>query len=192
MNSLKRRIHTLICTRAKNPLLQLLLLTLPLLLVLGTHTLPQADPDTSPLPAKAKIEDFAWLAGQWRGEGFGGTCEEIWSHPLAGTMVGTFRLVQGDEVVFYEILVIGEDDDGFSLKVKHFSKEFVSWEEKEGAVRFPFESMSEDGILFRGLTFTRDGDDLEIKVRMGSQDGSTRWEPIQLKRFPRPKTKKQA
>ena len=192
MNSLKHRIHTLICYRAKNPLLQLLLLTLPLLFVLGTHTLPQADPDTSPETANPKIEDFAWLAGQWRGEGFGGTCEEIWSHPLAGTMVGTFRLVQGDEVVFYEILVIGEDDDGFSLKVKHFSKEFVSWEEKEGAVRFPFESMSKDGARFSGLTFTRDDDDLEIKVRMGSQDGSTRWEPIQLKRFPRPKTKKQA
>lgn len=190
MKSLKHRIHTLICSRAKNPLLQLLLLTLPLLFVLGTHTLPQQDPVTRPVPTQTKIEDFAWLAGQWRGEGFGGTCEEIWSHPLAGTMVGTFRLVQGDEVVFYEIMVIGEDDDGFSLKVKHFSREFVSWEEKEGAVRFPFESMSKNGARFKGLTFTRDDDDLEIKVRMGSQDGSTRWEPIQLKRFPQPKTKK--
>jgi hypothetical protein len=190
MKSPIHRIHHLGCSLSRVPLLQILLVALPLLFVLGNHTLPQQDPDTGPVPAQTKIEDFAWLAGQWRGEGFGGTCEEIWSHPLAGTMVGTFRLVQGDEVVFYEIMVIGADDDGFSLKVKHFSKEFVSWEEKEGAVRFPFESMSKDGARFRGLTFTRDGDDLEIKVRMGSQDGSTRWEPIQLKRFPRPKAKK--
>ncbi len=192
MKSLKHRIHTLICSRAKNSPLQLLVVTLPLLLVLGTHTPPQDDPDTSLENANPKIEDFAWLAGQWRGEGFGGTCEEIWSHPLAGTMVGTFRLVQGDEVVFYEIMVIGPDDDGFSLKVKHFSREFVSWEDKEGAVRFPFESMSKDGARFRGLTFSRDDDDLEIKVRMTSQDGSARWEPIQLKRFPGPKAKKSA
>ena len=40
------------------------------------------------------VEDFAWLAGYWRGEGLGGVCEEIWSEPLAGSMIGLFRLVR--------------------------------------------------------------------------------------------------
>ena len=40
------------------------------------------------------IDDFAWLAGHWRGEGLGGVCEEVWSQPLAGTMMGSCRLAE--------------------------------------------------------------------------------------------------
>ncbi|MEE2882893.1 MAG: DUF6265 family protein [Planctomycetota bacterium] len=177
MNSLNHLLSTFTCTR-----LRVCALALPLLFVLGTGNLPQVESDGEAVTANPKIEDFAWLAGEWRGEGFGGTCEEIWSHPLAGTMVGTFRLVKDDQVVFYEIMVIGPDDDGFALKVKHFSREFVAWEDKEGAVRFPYESVKKGDARFSGLTFARDQDKLEIKVRMRESDGSIRWEPIQMKR----------
>jgi len=37
--------------------------------------------------------------------------------------------------------------------------------------------------------FTREHDKLEIKVRMSGSDGSTRWEPIQLKRHQPPESK---
>ena len=30
------------------------------------------------------IEDYAWLAGHWTGDGFGGTSEEMWSKPKNG------------------------------------------------------------------------------------------------------------
>lgn len=171
-------------------MLRALLFSLPLLALLGASTPPHQDPEDKPAATDPKIEDFAWLAGSWRGEGFGGVCEEVWSHPLAGTMVGTFRLVQGGEVVFYEILVIGPDDKGFAMKVKHFSKEFVSWEDKETATRFDFESVKRDDARFKGLTLARDGDELEIKVRMRMRDGSVSWQPIQLKRYPPPKPDK--
>ncbi len=161
---------------------KILILTVPLLFVLGTSNLPSVDRDDKSETAKPKIEDFAWLAGEWRGEGFGGTCEEIWSHPLAGTMVGTFRLVKDDAVVFYEIMVLGPDKEGFALKVKHFSQEFVAWEDKETAVRFPFQSVKNGDARFSGLTLARQKNQLEIKVRMRESDGSTHWEPIQLKR----------
>ncbi len=192
MKSLKHPLSTLVATSTmvavlrtlkRFTFLRVVLLAVPLLFVLGTSTLPQEDSDARPAVANPKIEDFAWLAGEWRGEGFGGTCEEIWSHPLAGTMVGTFRLVQNAEVVFYEIMVIGPDDEGFALKVKHFSREFVSWEDKEGAVRFAYQSVKKDDARFSGLTLARDNDKLEIKVRMGGRDGATRWEPIQLQRY---------
>ena len=178
MKSLNHLLYTLTGT-----LVRILALTLPLLFVLGTDNLPSVDHDDKTETANPKIEDFAWLAGEWRGEGFGGTCEEVWSHPLAGTMGGTFRLVKDNAVVFYEIMVIGPDDEGFALKVKHFSREFVAWEDKESAVRFPYQSVKKGDARFSGLTFARDQDKLEIKVRMRESDGSIRWEPIQMRRY---------
>ncbi len=137
---------------------------------------------SAPAKPSPSIEDFAWLAGHWRGEGLGGMCEEIWSRPLAGTMMGSFRLVVDDEVVFYEIMVLGPDEEGMALKVKHFSKDFVAWEDKEGAVRFGLESVKPDEASFSGLTMKRDGDKLDLCIRMRSSDGSTRWEPIAFRR----------
>ncbi|MDP6928518.1 MAG: DUF6265 family protein [Planctomycetota bacterium] len=165
-------------------MLRALLLPLPLLLVFVSSSPPHQDTNAKPAATNPKIEDFAWLAGEWRGEGFGGTCEEIWSHPLAGTMVGTFRLVRGGEVVFYEIMVIGPDAEGFALKVKHFSKEFVSWEDQQSSVRFAYESVKKDDARFSGLTLVRNDDQLDIKLRMRGGDGSMSWQPIQLKRYP--------
>lgn len=154
-----------------------------LLLVLITFCLPVfQDPKPASRPA-FDIAEFAWLAGQWRGEGLGGTCEEIWSPPLAGTMVGTFRLVKNGEVVFYELMVLGADAKGGYLKVKHFSKDFVGWEEKAVAVRFDLESVRRDRAVFKGLTLERRKEKLDVRVRMRSQDGSTHWEPFAFRRL---------
>ncbi len=109
-------------------------------------------------------------------------CEEVWSQPLAGTMMGSFRLVIDDEIEFYELMVLGPDAEGVALKVKHFSKDFVAWEEKEGAVRFGFESVKPNDARFSGLTMNRDGDKLDLSIRMSSAGGATRWEPIALQR----------
>jgi len=89
----------------------------------------------------AMIDDFAWLSGHWRGEGFGGQVEEIWSQPLGGTMVGTFRLAKDGKVEFYEIIVL-----------------------------------------------ERDGDSLDIKIRMRSKDGSTRWEKLSFRSYQPPRS----
>ena len=98
------------------------------------------DASETPISAEPSVNDFAWLAGSWRGEGLGGICEEIWSPALGGTMMGTFRLVKDDKVVFYEIMVLGSDK-GMCLRVKHFSEAFVSWEEKADSVRFACKSV---------------------------------------------------
>lgn len=145
---------------------------------------PSQTPE-SPSPGAASdadIEEFAWLAGHWRGEGFGGVIEEIWSEPLGGTMMGMFRLVKDDEVEFYELIVIGEDEEGISMKVKHFSRDFVAWEDKKGAIRFDLESVEFDEAQFSGLQIKRDGDSLEIRLRMSSKDGKSRWETLSFQR----------
>ena len=91
-------------------------------------------------------------------------------------------MVPKKEVSFYELMVLGEDEEGWSLKVKHFSKEFVAWETKEKSIRFALESVEPNEALFSGLTIKREGDALEVKVRMSQRDGSTGWESIRLRR----------
>ena len=137
----------------------------------------------APKADEASIDDFAWLAGHWRGEGFGGQVEEIWSQPLGGTMVGTFRLVKEGKVEFYEIVLLDRDAEGFVMKVKHFSNDFAAWEEKADSVDFRLESVEENSATFKGLTFERDGDSLDIKLRMRSKDGSTRWENLSFSAY---------
>ena len=62
--------------------------------ILLSSLAPAAGKDTH------SVAELSWLAGHWRGEGLGGQCEEIWSAPQAGTMMGTFRLMKDGEVQF--------------------------------------------------------------------------------------------
>ena len=102
---------------------------------------------------------------------------------MAGTMVGSFRLMKDGQVAFYELMVLTREAEGIVLKVKHFTPEFVGWEEKEDAVDFVLEDVEPHHARFKGLTMDRDGDGLEIKIRMRHNDGSVSWEPIQLRRY---------
>ena len=165
---------------------------LAFLVGIGLHTpsLVAASPlvppqETNAAPAReVAIDDFSWLIGFWRGTGLGGECEEIWSPPFGGTMMGSFRLVKNGKVSFYEIMVLGKDDRGWALKVKHFTEAFVSWEDKEDCVRFALESVDKNEATFGGLRFQRRGDDLTISLRMRSRDGTVAWQGFALKRRP--------
>ena len=50
------------------------------------------------------LSRMSWLEGHWRGDGFGGVCEEIWGPVLGETRMGMFRLVRDDKIVFYEFI----------------------------------------------------------------------------------------
>jgi hypothetical protein len=128
---------------------------------------------------KAKIEDFAWIAGQWQGEAMQGKFEETWNKPFGGTMMGMFKYVENGNVSFYEILTIAEKDDSLVLRVKHFSADFVGWEEKDKCIEFPLVSVSETEAKFDGLIFKKiDENNLEISVNI-KRGGQT-----QLLKFP--------
>ena len=132
------------------------------------HTLKLDDAEKRPA---AKIEDVAWLAGSWVGEGLGGQLEELWSAPSAGTMVGAFKLIQKGKPLIYEVELIVEEEQSLALRVKHFTGEFVAWEEKDKFVDFPLVKLTDDAAYFSGLTFRRDGPDrIEIYLSM-SHDG---------------------
>ncbi len=120
----------------------------------------------------AKISDVAWLAGYWRGEGLGGECEEIWSQATGDRMHGIFTLAREGKVVFTEAMLLVEEEGSLVLKVKHFTPEFVGWEEKDKFVSFPLVRLGEREAYFNGLTLRReDEDSLSIYLVLVNKDG---------------------
>ncbi len=116
------------------------------------HTYKLDDPNVRP---PATLADVAWLVGSWAGPAFGGTAEEVWNPPSAGSMVGMFKLIHGEEVSFYELLLIVEEERTLNLKVKHFNSDLSAWEDKEDYINFRFIGVDEDAIHFSGVSFYR-------------------------------------
>jgi hypothetical protein len=132
---------------------------------------------------KASVNDMAWLAGGCAGTGLGGVSEEIWSKPLGGVMMGAYRLIKDDKPVFYEMLMLVEKEGSLVLRLKHFTRDFVGWEEKDKSVDFKFVSRSDRRMNFSGLTFERLGDkELKIYLALRQKDGSVREEIFTMKR----------
>jgi hypothetical protein len=120
------------------------------------HTFKLDDPAVRP---PATLEDVSWLVGSWEGEAFGSTFEEVWNPPSAGSMVGFFKVISDDQVSFYELLLLVEEEGSLSLKVKHFNPDFTAWEEKGDYVDFRFVKADENAIHFSGISFYRINDD---------------------------------
>lgn len=167
-----------------NSIAQTALVSLISMLPLLSGCAASASPTTETLRPPQSIDDYAWLAGTWRGEGLGGHCEESWSPPMAGEMVGTFRLTRQGKTVFFEMLVLHQDEAGFAMKVKHFSPDFAAWEERDESIRFAAEGVASQRADFDGLRVARVGDRLRAEVRMGDGAGEVRWEPFDLLRLP--------
>ena len=102
--------------------------------------------------AHINIQDSAWLAGHWIGDGFGGTSEELWTKPVDGVMMGMFRLHDKDgKLVFYEFLTL--DDKGLTLK--HFHPDLKGWETKDEVVTFNMVETPPGKIILKGLRFEK-------------------------------------
>ena len=121
---------------------------------------------------EASLKDVQWIQGRWMGEALGGQVEEIWSPPLGESMMGSFKLVQDDKVVFYEIMAISEVDQTLIMRLKHFDSDLKGWEEKEETVDFKLVAVEAGKVFFDGLTFEKVSDDeINVYVRF-ENDGS--------------------
>ena len=128
--------------------------------------------DNSESRPAASLNDVAWLVGSWAGDAFGSRFEETWNPPSAGSMIGFFKLFDDDQVVFYELLLLVEEEGSLSLKVKHFNADFTAWEDKADYVTFRFIRLDEDAVHFSGISFYRIDDDTlhgYLVLRSGEQ-----------------------
>ena len=63
-------------------------------------------------------------------------------------MQGIFTLSREGELTFSEAMTLVEEEGSLVLKVKHFTPEFVGWEEKDGFVSFPLVGLGENEAYF--------------------------------------------
>jgi hypothetical protein len=120
-----------------------------------------------------KLENIAWISGNWKGEAFGGVTEEIWSEPSGGSMMATFKLINDGKVSFYEIEIIREIENSLILQLKHFGNDLKGWETKDETVDFPLKKITANKVVFEGMTFEKISDnEMNIYVDIHNDDGT--------------------
>lgn len=120
-----------------------------------------------------KLENIKWIAGNWKGEAFGGQTEENWSEPSGGSMMATFKLIDNGKVVFYEIEIIRELENTLILQLKHFGNDLKGWEEKDKTIDFPLKEITKNKVVFEGMIFEKiSANEMTIYVDIRQDDGS--------------------
>jgi hypothetical protein len=157
-------------------------LVLPAVLctLLATSSFAQT-PIGSAAPAKATIQQVAFIAGAWSGTLGDRTIEQHWMQPLGTSMVAMYRNVQGTEPKLYELLAIEQDGDGLVLRIKHFAPGvgLVGRQEKGDSINHRLVKVEGQTAVFEGtgenpnrVTFTRkSADALDIIVERVGRDG---------------------
>lgn len=104
----------------------------------------------------------------------GGITEELWTAPLGGSMMGSFKLATADSVIFYELMHIQQQGATVLLQIRHFSGNLFAWEEKDETEEFALVAIEGKTAYFEGLTFSRSAEnELIIYVRMGEGEEAT-------------------
>ncbi|AMY08834.1 hypothetical protein LuPra_02040 [Luteitalea pratensis] len=87
--------------------------------VAASSSLAQDAIGTAP-PAKATIQQVAFITGRWTGMLGDRHIEQHWMAPAGTSMVAAYRNLQGTKAMLYELLVIEEQEGGLVLRIKHF------------------------------------------------------------------------
>ena len=149
---------------------------LPLLLILvysgkAQDTLSFEEGTVSP---KATLSEVAWMEGHWKGKAFGGITEEIWSPPLGGSMMFSFKLVSDGSVQFYEIGHIKQLGETLILQLKHFHGNLKGWEEKDDTIDFRLIKIDGNRAYFDDFTLEKiSTNEINVYVVIENGDGSS-------------------
>jgi hypothetical protein len=111
----------------------------------------------------ATLDDLAWIAGQWVGGQGDARSEEVWTAPAGDAMIGMWRLVRAGESRVFELLAIVQTPQGPVFRLRHFTREFVAWEEKDRPVTLPLVRRGAGEAVFEGTG--TDGQRLRLTYR---------------------------
>jgi hypothetical protein len=100
---------------------------------------------------KASVHDLAFMAGTWTLKHEWGDMEEFWGPPMGDNMVSTFRCVKDGKIVFYEFMVIEQSDNGPVMKLRHFNKGSIGWEDKDKPYLMPVIKLTANEVVFQSL-----------------------------------------
>jgi len=99
---------------------------------------------------KFKIADLEFMAGQWKTTSDWGEMDEHWSKPLGNCMMCTYRCVKDGKVIFYEFIVVeqNETDSAPVMKLRHFNPGSIGREDKESPYLYPLVSLEGQKAIF--------------------------------------------
>lgn len=117
-------------------------------------------------PGIGKLSDLSWMTGYWKGTGLGGDCDELWLPAVDNSMQGIFRFSKEGILNFSEYMLIVEENNSLTIKLKHFSRTLEPWEEKDKWVSFRLVKIEGQTAYFSGLTYRRENDVLTVSLRM--------------------------
>lgn len=121
-------------------------------------------------PGKGTLEQIQWLIGYWVGTGLGGDCVEAWLPAEEDAMQGIFRFAMNDTLIFTEYMHLIEENGSLPIKLKHFGKDLVGWEEKEEWTRFPLIAIEGQTAYFDGITYQVTENKLVIRLNLREGD----------------------
>lgn len=102
---------------------------------------------------------FGFLAGKWVGKMGDDHVEEHWSDPVGNGQMGMFRWCDADrqqQANMLELLSILREEDGISLRLRHFSPVIEAWPSEKTAWRFMYnaEKSGESKAVFENTNDT--------------------------------------
>ncbi len=134
-------------------------------------------------PVPGTLTDLAFMAGCWKATHWSGEMDECWSGPLGDNMSGMFRFVKDGQVQFYEFIVVEQTPEGLYLRLKHFNKGLIGWEEKEKSIGGRLTALEKNKATFDWLTYElRAPDTLVVSFRLKRDDQVT-TEVIEFQRI---------
>jgi hypothetical protein len=107
---------------------KLYLLTL-ILYIISANTFAQSK--------NASVKDLAFMAGTWAQKHPWGDMEEFWGPPMGDNMICSFRCIKNGNPIFYEFIVIEPVNGTPVMKIRHFNKGSIAWEEKDKPYLLP-------------------------------------------------------
>ena len=114
----------------------------------------QAPQAVAAAPAKATIDQLAWVKGAWTGKLGERTIEQHWSAPLAGSIIAMYRSIQDNRATLYQLLAIEQEGDGVVLRIKHFAPGpgLVGQESKDESMNHALVALNGRTAVFEGGT----------------------------------------
>ena len=96
------------------------------------------------------VSDLAWMTGRWVDDSGGNFSEETWGPPSGDCIAGMWRWVVGGKAKLYELLMITAEADGLTLRLRHFDRMSVGWEDKEHPLVLKLVRLKEHEAVFEG------------------------------------------
>jgi len=130
----------------------------------------------SHVQSSPKVEDLAWMTGNWTCEIWGGTFEESWSRPGGGSMQAHGRHIAGGKTGMMEFLSIESVDGKIAMFISvgalstgaKTPVRFDLTKIEKGAATF---ERAKDGDFPKTISYTLKGADAMDCVLTGTQGG---------------------